>query len=353
MSMGKTATGLVAAVAVLPLAAVLLVIGTTEAPAATDPGSGPYGAALKPGSVPAAYVVWLEKASGACDLPQLTAPLLAAQDAQESGWQPNAVSPSGAEGLAQFMPGTWRTWGGDDDGTGADSPLDPADAIMAQGRYMCSLLHQAESSGYPGDPVGLALAGYNAGWGAVQAAHGIPDIAQTQHYVSAILAAVPDYTAPAAPTGNPTGLPANYTVPAGTSAQAAAAITWALSQVGGWYSFGGDCTQPLGTEPAHRCDCSSLVQQAWLQGGVRLPRTTYAQVLEGESVDPDDPAPGDLVFAAGSDGTAASPGHVGLFIGDGLLVEAPRTGLQIRVVSYASWRDSSDPAVRVVAVRRV
>ncbi len=50
----------------------------------------------------------------------------------------------GAEGLSQFMPGTWKTWGRDDDGNGSASPYDPGDAIMAQGRYDCDLAERVE-----------------------------------------------------------------------------------------------------------------------------------------------------------------------------------------------------------------
>ena len=47
-------------------------------------------------------------------------------------------------------------------------------------------------------------------------------------------------------------------------------------------------------------------------------------------------SPGDLVLTPGSDGTLASPGHVAMFIGRGLVVEAPHTGDVVKVVTYAS-----------------
>ncbi|MFF4922492.1 NlpC/P60 family protein [Kitasatospora sp. NPDC001261] len=357
--MPKRAILLAAGAATAPagvLALVLLMAATDTPAAASAPGRGPYGSALRPGSVPARYVPMIERAAGACDQ-GLTSPRLAAQLHQESGFDPNAQSPAGAQGMAQFVPDTWHTWGRDAEGNGVTSPFDPADAIDAQGRMMCSLIRQARDSGIDADPWQLALAGYNAGWHAVEAAHGIPPYRETRQYVAAVVAAVPDFTAPlsAGPQGPADGaLPPGWDVPAGTHPQAAAAIRWALAQRGGWYTFGGDCADPLGTAPSHRCDCSSLVQQAYAHAGIRLSRSTFTQVGEGQPVDPDSIRPGDLVFTTGTDGGGPGrPGHVALYIGDGLLLEAPRTGLQIRTGSYQAWRAAGSGPDQVVAVRRI
>jgi cell wall-associated NlpC family hydrolase len=99
--------------------------------------------------------------------------LLAAQLQQESGFNPNAKSPAGALGIAQFMPGTAKGFGID--------PMNPAQAIDAQAKYMHNLL-----SKYKGNTK-LALAAYNAGSGNVDKYHGIPPFAETQRYVKAIL----------------------------------------------------------------------------------------------------------------------------------------------------------------------
>lgn len=72
------------------------------------------------------------------------------QARQESQFNVNAISPAGAQGLFQFMPGTWATYG-----TG--SPFDPEAAIQAWARYMSKLLKQF------GGRYDLALAGYNSG----------------------------------------------------------------------------------------------------------------------------------------------------------------------------------------------
>lgn len=161
--------------------------------------SGHTGGPLASGApVPAAYRPWISRAGSLC--PQITPALLAAQLSQESGFNPHARSPVGAVGIAQFMPGTWATWATDGDGDGTASPWDPPDAITAQGRFMCSLAAAAgrgRSAGrLRGDVVPLALAGYNAGFGAVQAAGGVPAISETRSYVRSITALTATYTDP-------------------------------------------------------------------------------------------------------------------------------------------------------------
>jgi hypothetical protein len=100
--------------------------------------------------------------------------LLAAQLYAESGFNPFAQSPAGAEGIAQFMPGTAESYG-------LENPFDPVEAIDAQAHLMSDLLRSF------GGKVALALAGYNAGAGAVQQYGGIPPYPETRAYVSKIL----------------------------------------------------------------------------------------------------------------------------------------------------------------------
>jgi hypothetical protein len=100
--------------------------------------------------------------------------LLAAQLYAESGFNPFARSPAGAEGIAQFMPGTAVSYGLRD-------PFDPVAAIDAQAHLMSVLLKRFDGK------VALALAGYNAGPGAVERHGGIPPYAETRAYVARIL----------------------------------------------------------------------------------------------------------------------------------------------------------------------
>lgn len=164
--------------------------------------AGP-GLALDASAVPdQAYVTWLDQAGALC--PQVSAALLAAQIDQESGWDPTAVSSAGAEGISQFMPGTWPSWDQPPAVPGPDTPFVPADAIMAQGRYDCALAQAVAgvASENDDDITSLMLAAYNAGPAAVIAADGIPDIPQTEAYVSAVLADLSIY---AEQLSNPAG----------------------------------------------------------------------------------------------------------------------------------------------------
>lgn len=134
--------------------------------------------------VPREYSSQIRRAAQAC--PGLSPELLAAQLYQESRFEPRAVSPAGARGIAQFMPETWQRWGRDLDGDGSADPFHPQEAIDAQGRLMCHLMRLAERSSVRGSPQSLALAAYNAGWGAVLQHDGIPPYRETRDYVRTI-----------------------------------------------------------------------------------------------------------------------------------------------------------------------
>jgi cell wall-associated NlpC family hydrolase len=131
---------------------------------------------------------------------------------------------------------------------------------------------------------------------------------------NAICGAAATATLPTSPVVN-NGLPANYVIPAGTTAAETVAITYALAQLGKPYLWGG-------TGPA-AFDCSGLTMMAWAQVGVTLLHYTGDQINEGSAVTSyAEIAPGDLVLVPGSDGTVANPGHVGIYLGDGLVESA-------------------------------
>jgi soluble lytic murein transglycosylase-like protein len=104
--------------------------------------------------------------------------LLAAVASQESGFDSQAVSPAGAQGLMQFMPATAE-------GLGVNS-LDPTSAIDGAARYLGSLTEQFGSTE-------LALAAYNAGPGTVSRYRGIPPYPETQNYVRAVMSKAEAY----------------------------------------------------------------------------------------------------------------------------------------------------------------
>lgn len=99
--------------------------------------------------------------------------LLAAVARQESGFDPRAVSPAGAQGLMQLMPATA-------DGLGVADPFDPPQAVDGAARLLRDLIGRFGR-------VDLALAAYNAGPGAVLRYDGIPPYPETQHYVRSVM----------------------------------------------------------------------------------------------------------------------------------------------------------------------
>lgn len=143
----------------------------------------------------------------------------------------------------------------------------------------------------------------------------------------------------------PGTVPAGYRIPADAPPKVQTAIRWALGQLGTPYQWGGSCTDSHGPDPMGRCDCSSLMQQSYKAAGVTLTRTTYTQVKEGRPVPVDALRPGDLVF---TEGTAEVPEHVGMVVGQGLIVHAPHSGDVVRLATLASWKPQILAARRVV-----
>ncbi len=141
--------------------------------AVAGPGQDPSlpGGATLPSFVPARFRDPLVAAAARWNV---SAALLAAQLMAESNFDPFAVSPVGAEGIAQFMPGTAASYGLAD-------PFDPVEAIDAQAHLMSDLIRQF------GSPE-LALAAYNAGPAPVESCHCVPPIPETSAYVARIMA---------------------------------------------------------------------------------------------------------------------------------------------------------------------
>ncbi|HUN35142.1 MAG TPA: C40 family peptidase [Trebonia sp.] len=143
------------------------------------------------------------------------------------------------------------------------------------------------------------------------------------------------------PASGTTKVPRGYSVPAGTPPPVATAISYALRQLGKPYEWGG--IGPRGY------DCSGLMMMAYQAAGISIPRTTFNEVDVGTVV----PSlhqlrPGDLIFTPGTDGTRADPGHVGMYIGHGLVVQAPESGAHIDIMRLNDYW-----AANAVAIRRI
>lgn len=143
------------------------------------------------------------------------------------------------------------------------------------------------------------------------------------------------------PASGTTHLPKGFTLPVGTPPAVVTAIAYAVAQLGKPYIWGG--TGPAGY------DCSGLIMMAYRAAGISLPRTTFQQVDAGTPVySLSQLQPGDLLFTAGSDGTPENPGHVGMYIGQGLVIQAPQTGEDIMITPLKGYWSEN-----VVAMRRI
>ncbi|WP_030872603.1 NlpC/P60 family protein [Streptomyces sp. NRRL F-2747] len=292
-------------------------------------GDTPAGQALGLSvSVPDQYRGLIMQAGNAC--PEINPNLLAALLATESEFKPDAVSPVGARGIAQFMPSTWEGEGIDGNGDGKRDISDPEDAIPSAAAYLCRMAK--ETKDVPGDRQSNMLAAYNAGSDAVVRNGGVPPYKETQGYVKTINAL------------------ANTPVSGGgvlTAEQVATAINAADDKIGVPYSWGGgaasgastgSCCSPNGSsgENIVGFDCSGLMLYAYAKAGIQLPRTAADQYAASKPVSREEMRPGDLVFF-GSSPTGIH--HVGMYVGGGYMIEAPRPGTNVRYSPVDSMSD--------------
>jgi cell wall-associated NlpC family hydrolase len=147
----------------------------------------------------------------------------------------------------------------------------------------------------------------------------------------ALLATLTAQQAPAVTIGAGGTTSAIYTGP--TSTQAEKAVAFAYAQLGKPYVWGA-----VGPDSY---DCSGLVETAWAWAGVAIPRDTYEQVAALPAVPLSDLQPGDLVFFDGD-------GHVAMYVGGGMLIDAPQPGQNVELISLSSsWYASTvDSAAR-------
>jgi cell wall-associated NlpC family hydrolase len=292
------------AAVVLPLALVFIVTASISASgASTSLAGGPSATALS--DIPPAYLVLYMGAAQTClGLPWgVLAAIGKAESDHGRSTAPGVHSGAnyaGAEGPMQFESATFAQYAVDGDHDGHLNVYDPADAIYTAAAMLCA--NGAASGTQTG--IRQALFAYN----------------HSQAYGTGVLSWAARYTVPA---------------PAGT---AAAAITFALRQLGKPYQWG--ATGP------DAYDCSGLVYAAYAAAGIHIARTTYQWRQDGPQVPLPEIQPGDLLFSAGSDGTPSNPGHVVMYLGGGQVVQAPQTGedVQIDPLSLAGVVVATRPA---------
>ncbi|MDQ0491296.1 bifunctional lytic transglycosylase/C40 family peptidase [Streptomyces cellulosae] len=220
-----------------------------------------------------------------------------------------------AVGPFQFLPSTWEGYGKDANGDKSADPHNADDAALGAAIYLCGggrdLTRRSQLK--------AALLQYN----------------HSSEYVANVLGWIDQYTAAAEDPDlkNVTG-------------KVRTVIEAALSQRGVPYSWGGGnasgksygfCCSPSGKSGASikGFDCSGLTTYAYAKVGIRLPRTAAAQAGVAKRI----PAslgtgalkPGDLVFYATAPGHDSTIYHVGIYLGSGQMVNAPRPGTVVRL----------------------
>lgn len=268
-----------------------------------------------------AGIGWVESrhASGRADpvsgdaAPHIVGPALDGRDGRAAIADPS--QPDGwahALGPMQFLSTTWTRWGllAPDRPPGATPDVHNAwDAVYSAAAYLC---------------------GGRAAVGDVRAA--VMRYNRSEAYYREVVAKAAEYGGGSSSVGSGAG-------GAAVAGSASAVIAAALSQLGVPYRWGMET-------PGVGFDCSGLVQWAFAQAGVKLPRTTSQQVLSGVPVARvEDMRPGDLVFSRSvRSGQVVDGGHVAIYVGGGQVIVAPRTGDVVEVRPLG---------VRVQAVRRI
>ena len=124
------------------------------------------------------------------------------------------------------------------------------------------------------------------------------------------------------------------------STQARTVVSWAEEQLGKPYQWG--------AAGPGRFDCSGLTMVALAQAGTTVTHNANAQWQQTKAhpVTENQLAPGDLVFYAGSDGSLTAPGHVGIYVGNGEIIDAPFAGANVRfdpLITIGGYVGATDP----------
>jgi peptidoglycan DL-endopeptidase CwlO len=338
----------VAGVLLLGLVAVPVLIGTNLFFAASSACSGQQtgtagqpAAGAKAKTIPADYLYWYKKVGQQYGVPwTILAGIGTVESDNGRTTLPGVHSGANAFGAAGPMQigiggAAGNVWGGapvhpaseavggvatDEDGGPDASVYDPADAIAGAAKYLLEFQVQTNPSG--------AIFAYN---------HLQSYVQSVLYYASAYAGGNFSVVSAQMPSGSEAGGCAGTGVAGGAGGVpainapnqvVATAIAYAEEQLGKPYLFGGTGPDAF--------DCSGLVMMAYRTAGVNIERTSEQQWATEERVPAAQVEPGDLVFFAGSDGTQTDPGHVGLVIGGGKMIEAYATGFPIRVSTYTN-----------------
>ena len=290
--LGVVALSCIAAVLGVAVLVSALVGGATPS-SGSAPGTGaPRTAEARGPALPGGWAALEQAAAATC--PGLSWSVLAAIGTVESdsGRSTDAgvssgANSAGAEGPFQFEPSTFAAYATiGPGGANPASPSDPVDAAYTAAALLCA------DGGGSAEGLRGAVFAYD----------------HDDSYVSTVLLLSLAFA------DDPT-----------VDATVIAALAFAAGQLGVPYRWGGN--GPGGF------DCSGLSQAAFAHAGVALPRVAQDQFDAGPAVTGSTVQPGDLVFF-GSGTTGVD--HVGLYIGDGLMVDAPHTGAVVRV-EPADW----------------
>jgi cell wall-associated NlpC family hydrolase len=272
-------------------AASILGLGSDSPPSATAAAD-----------IPGQYLVLDMQAAATC--PGLSWTVLAGIGKKESdfGRATDQVSDDGAVGPMQFLPATFDQYAQPVPPGGANpaTPWDPVDAVYAAARMLCA------NGAKNGTDIHGAIYAYN----------------NSEDYVKEVLDYAAQYSSAIGDPGAP--------VSSSDSTVVQKVLAYATAQLGVPYEWGGN-------GPAHGqgFDCSGLVQAAYAAAGISLPRVATAQYHAGKILPPGTPLePGDLLFF----GNPQFAHHVGIYVGNGKMINAPNTGSVVRIEDY-HWPD--------------
>ena len=297
-------------------------------------------AGAKAKAIPANYLFWYKKVGQQYGVPwTILAGIGTVESDNGQTTLPGVHSGANAFGAAGPMQigirgAAGNVWGGlpvhpasevvngvatDEDGGPTASVYDPADAIAGAARYLLEFDVQTNPS--------AAIFAYNHLQSYVQSVLFYAG-AYAGGKFSVVSAQMPSGSSVAGCTGTAGGVAGGVPSISAPNQLVAAAIGYAEQQLGKPYLFGGTGPDSF--------DCSGLVMMAYRSAGVNLERTSQQQWATEVRIPAAQAQPGDLVFFAGADGTPTSPGHVGLVIGGGKMIEAYATGFPIRVATYTN-----------------